>query len=155
VIKEIADTTVDNVEGREPAKVRPTATLDEVVAVMAEQRRGAALVEDESGKIMGIFTERDLMNRLDHSNHDWRKLTVDQVMRKNTILVEGDQTIREALKTMLKGRIRHLPIIDSNKNIRGIVSIRGILVHMVSYFATELLNLPPDTDHEASKQWGG
>ena len=155
MIKEIADTPVDLVEGRKPATVRPTDTLDEVVAAMAMQRRGAALVEDENGSIVGIFTERDLMSRLDHSNHDWRKITVEQVMIRDVITIEGDLTISEALKIMLKGKFRHLPIVDSHKKIQGIVSIRGLLVHTVSYFATELLNLPPDSEHEASKQWGG
>lgn len=155
MLKEIADTPVELVEGREPARVRPTTTLDEVVIAMADQRRGAALVEDEDGRIIGIFTERDLMNRLDHSSHDWRTITVDQVMVRNTKTITGNQSIREALDLMLKGKFRHLPIVDSEQKILGIVSIRGLLVHTVSYFATELLNLPPDTEHETSKQWGG
>ncbi|MBI2970170.1 MAG: CBS domain-containing protein [Gammaproteobacteria bacterium] len=155
MLDKIAQTPVAELKSREPVRVQPNMPLMAVVSAIKERRRGAAIVEDDSGTIQGIFTERDLMARLDHSSQAWHHRPVGDVMVRNPKTVEQSRTLEEALSIMIAGKFRHLPIVDSDRHVLGILSIRDILAHVASYFPQEFLNLPPDPDHEASEPWGG
>ncbi len=155
MLDEIAETQIGDLNNREPVRVRAKSSLKEVVLAIKQGNRGAAIVEDDFGKILGIFTERDLILQIAKDKQNWQDLTIDKVMIRDPQTIEVSHNIREALACMVEGQFRHLPIVDADKHVRGIVSIRDILVHIVSYYPEEFLNLPPDSEHEVSKQWGG
>ncbi len=151
----IAETPIGDLNSREPVRVKTKSPLLSVVLAMKEGGRGAAIVEDKDKKITGIFTERHLLTQLDHSSQSWQDLSVDEVMDRYTKTIEESHYVREALAIMSSDRIRHLPIVDSDDHVLGIVTIRDILAHVASYFPSEFLNLPPDPEHEASDLYGG
>ena len=155
MLQEIADTPVSDLSLREPVRVGPETPLFEVVAKLREQRRGAAIVEDGNGQLIGIFTERDLMARVDHDNHGWHERPVSEVMTAGPSTVSPDQSLAGALERMGAGSFRHLPIVDGDGRASALVSIRDILGHVVEHYPEEFLNLPPDPEHEMSGRWGG
>ena len=133
---------------------RPHATVDvraamwQVVDAMKARGRGAVLVED-GGALVGIFTERDLLNRIDHSDALWSHVVVGDVMTPHPMVVHPDDTVAEALRRLLSGRRRHLPIVDARGAVRGMLSIRDLLAFVASRFPEEMVNLPPGPDHES------
>jgi CBS domain-containing protein len=153
-LAEIAATPIGTIARRDPVRVRPETTLGEVVAALREKVRGAVLVE-EQGRITGIFSERDLMLRVDHSDPTWTALPVMTVMTPGPRTIREDEPIEDALNIMLTGGHRHLPIVDAAGGLLGIVSVRDILIHIVGFFPADFLNLPPDPEREASGLWGG
>jgi CBS domain-containing protein len=153
-LAEIAATPIGTIVRRDPVRVRPETTLGEVVAALREKVRGAVLVE-EQGRITGIFSERDLMLRVDHSDPTWAALPVMTVMTPGPRTIREDEPIEDALNIMLTGGHRHLPIVDGTGVLVGIVSVRDILIHIVGFFPADFLNLPPDPEREASGLWGG
>ena len=155
VLKELAKRPIEEVEGRPPIRVRPATTLLEVVKALKGGNRGAVIVVDDDGRISGVFTERDVMLRLDHSNLDWHTIPVGEVMTRNPKTIAADAPIAEALRLMTEGAFRHLPVVDDDGRAISVASIRAIMAHLVEHFPEEFVNLPPDPDHEASRPYGG
>jgi len=154
-LAEIAATPIGTIVRRQPVRVQPETTLGEVVATLREKGRGAVLVEDPAGRITGIFSERDLMLRVDHADPTWTALPVQSVMTPGPRTIREDEPIENALNIMLTGGHRHLPIVDAAGGLVGIVSVRDILIHIVGFFPADFINLPPDPEREASGLWGG
>lgn len=153
-LEEIAGTSISEVSHRKPVRVGPDATLIDVVTQMREKHRGAVVVEDDTG-VIGIFTEGDLRYRVDHTDQSWHATRVADIMTRAPRTIRTDQTIHDAINTMLVGTFRHLPLVDADGRPAGIVSIRDILSHLVDFFPQEFVNLPPDPEHEAKAPWGG
>jgi CBS domain-containing protein len=153
-IDQLAGTPVRAVTRRPEVRVGADDPMWKVVAAMKEGRRGAVLVE-EDGALVGIFTERDLMTRLDHSSLDWLHIAIRDVMTPRPMAIHPEDTIAEAMRRLNQGKRRHLPVTDSAGKILGIISIRDLLAHVANHFPDDFVNLPPDPDHEASGEWGG
>lgn len=144
----LAIATVDDLAARPHARVPLDAPLSAVVEEMKLRGRGCALVEDD-GALAGIFTERDLINRVDRRDPAWRRRAVREVMTPKPIAVRASDSLAEALRCMTAGRLRHLPIVDDGGQVRGLVSIRDLLAFIAGRFPEELMNLPPDPTHES------
>jgi CBS domain-containing protein len=155
MIATIALAPVSSIHLRKPARARYETPLIDVVAQMRELRRGATIIDNEAGRIIGIFTERDLVLRIDHSSHRWHQQPVGACMTERPVLLTPNESLATALRRMKEGRFRHLPVVDQQRKAAGILSIRDILVHIIEHYPQEFINLPPDPDHEASRRWGG
>lgn len=133
---------------------RPHATVDiadpvwKVVATMKQKGRGAVLVE-EAGRLVGIFTERDLVSRIDHEDPLGSQVIVRDVMTPHPTVARPLDSLAEALRLLLQGRRRHLPIVDDRGKTLGLLSIRDILTYVASKFPEDMMNLPPSPDHES------
>jgi CBS domain-containing protein len=116
-------TTVGEVMSTQLISVEPSATVAEAATVMGERHVGSALVM-ESGKFVGIFTERDIVRALSqhfdapgHQISDW--------MTRGPTTIRTAATVEEALDVMLSKGFRHLPVEESGIVV-GIVSIRDL-----------------------------
>ena len=154
MLEEIASTSISEISFREPARATSDTPLIDVVARMRGRRRGAAIIEDD-GRLAGIFTERDLMLRVEHSNQDWHKKPVSEVMTRDVIVIKASDSISAAVQKMKEGLFRHLPVDRGPEKPTALISIRDILSYIAEYFPKEFQNLPPDPEHEASQPWGG
>jgi CBS domain-containing protein len=110
--------------------------------------RGAVLVE-EDGALVGIFTERDLLNRVDHADALWSHVVVRDVMTPHPMVIHPDESLSEALRRLTQGHRRHLPVVDPRGHVIGLISIRDILTYVAERFPEEMMNLPPHPDHES------
>jgi CBS domain-containing protein len=139
--------TIGELTYRAHARVPVEAPLGAVVEEMKARGRGCALVE-EDGHLVGIFTERDLLNRVDHHDPSWRDQPVRAVMTPHPMVGRPDDSLAEAVRLLEQGRRRHLPIVDAHGHVLGLVSIRDVMTYIASRFPEELMNLPPDPTHE-------
>jgi CBS domain-containing protein len=157
MLEQIASLTMAQIPSRPPVLVPRDARLGDVVATMRNQRQGAACVVDriiERHELVGIFTERDLLRRVDHRTLAWRDEQVHTVMTARPMIIREDDTIAEALRRMDVGKRRHLPVMRGREPI-AIVSVRDVLAFLASKFPADFLNLPPDPRKEARAPWGG
>ena len=144
----LASATVGELSPRPHARVSVDDAMWKVVAEMAAKGRGAVLVEDE-GALVGIFTERDLLNRVDYSDALWSHVVVRDVMTPHPMVIRSDDSLSEALRRLTQGHRRHLPIVDDRGHVLGLISIRDILTHIAERFPEDMVNLPPHPDHES------
>ena len=153
MLETIARIPVSQMPSREPVLVPPAARLGDVVATMRNRRTGAALIVDR-GELIGIFTERDLMRRVDQASLAWRDRAVSEVMTARPLVIREEDTIAEALRRIDVGKRRHLPIMRG-REVVAIISVRDLLAFVASRFPADFLNLPPSPDREARQPWGG
>jgi CBS domain-containing protein len=116
-------TTVAELMNEGLLSLGPSITVAEAATMMGERRVGSALVMD-GDTLLGIFTERDIMRALGE-HFDAAKHQVSEWMTRNPITVPPDTAARDALKTMLDGGFRHLPVMDGERII-GVVSMRDL-----------------------------
>ena len=123
-----------------PPTVTVDATVLEAVWSMQNARTGAtAVLEDE--KLVGIFSERDVMLRVVAAQRDAAATQVQKVMTSTVKSVFEDQDAGDALELMVANHVRHLPILDSQGSLTGLISIRNLLQHHVEELADQLNSL--------------
>ena len=144
----LAGAQVGQLSPRPHARVAAGDAMWKVVAEMKTQGRGAVLVEDD-GALVGIFTERDLLNRIDYGDALWSHVVVRDVMTPHPMVIRPDDSLGEALRRLTQGHRRHLPIVDERGAVQGMISIRDILSFIAGRFPEDLVNLPPHPDHES------
>lgn len=144
---------VSQLPRREPIRVAAETRLADVVTLMRDKKQGAALVVSH-GALVGIFTEHDLLRRVDHRSLSWRDQPVHQVMTARPVVIGENDSLAEALRRMEVGKRRHLPVMRGREAI-GLLSIRDLLAYIAGRFPADFINLPPDPDHAAREPWGG
>ncbi|MGA3088577.1 MAG: CBS domain-containing protein [Terriglobales bacterium] len=110
----------------EAASVAVEATAKQAIQTMLDRHVGAVAVVDEHHRVAGIFTERDVL-RLALGEHDLRKILVREVMTAPVEMATRATLASEALATMIERHYRHLPIVDDDGRLLGMLSIRNVL----------------------------
>ncbi len=123
-----------------PALVETNATVIEAVQVMAEEGVGAVAVV-EKDQLRGIFTERDVMLRVVLKSRNPLHTKISEVMTSSPEVATEDMSSEDVLKFMLERHIRHLPIVGAEGKVRGMLSIRNVLEHMVEDLQREVHSL--------------
>lgn len=154
MVEVLAALPLDQIPTRTPVKVRQVTRLADVVTAMREAKHGSVVVCDDDGALVGIFTERDLLRRVDHRTPAWQDQRVSTVMTPQPMVIREDDTFAEAMRRMDAGKLRHLPIVRGRVPV-GIVSVRDLLGYIASRFAADFINLPPNPDAAAKEPWGG
>jgi CBS domain-containing protein len=103
----------------------PASMVREAVNLMAERRIGAVPIVDGAGKLIGIFTERDVITRVVALGRDPNTTPLGEVMTASPDTVKSSDSVVHALEMMNNRRYRHLPVVDRDKLV-GIVSIRDL-----------------------------
>lgn len=109
-----------------------SATVAEAVELMSEQEIGAVLVNTEEGLVGGIFTERDLVNRVVRRGLDPKATPLSMVMTRDLRFVSPGTTLEAALALMYVHRFRHLVVMDG-PHMHGIISIRDLSYHLIRH----------------------
>src|SRR5438309_11082990 len=104
----------DVIRDREPYSMKPTASVMEAAEFMAQRRIGAVCVLAEEGRLMGVFSERDLLNRVVVQKLDPATLKIGEVTSKTRAVIRCDDTPHPAGARMERIAPRHLPVVDSD-----------------------------------------
>jgi signal-transduction protein with cAMP-binding, CBS, and nucleotidyltransferase domain len=121
--------------------VTPESTIADAVRLMRAKKVGCVLVCADR-KIVGIFTERDLMRRVLAAGLDVETPIVE-CMTPNPVTVDPKDPINVAIKHMLEGGYRHLPVVHEGRPL-GILSVKRIVHYLVEHFPSTVYNLPPE-----------
>lgn len=114
----------------------PGEKVGEVCRRMAAGRCGHVLVCDGE-RLVGIFTERDLLTRVVAPGHDPDACPVETVMTPNPVTIEASAPIREAIRIMDEGSFRCLPVVEHGKLV-GVLTARDLPYEEVGRMAREL-----------------
>ncbi len=125
----------------EAAKVPLDATAAQAVRLMLDRHVGAVAVVDADRKIAGIFTERDVLIKLALSGRDLETTPVRDVMTTPVELATSATSPGEALTTMVDRHFRHLPIVDYDGRLLGMLSIRDVLQWRIDDLGQQLDSL--------------
>lgn len=111
---------------RNPVTVPADTSVLDAVRLMADHRIGALFVV-EDGRAVGVFTERDVMKRLVLEGRNAELTPISEVMTEKIKTVADDTSVHDAVVILRKNEIRHLPIVDGEGKLRGVLSLRDLL----------------------------
>jgi len=134
--------SVSRLQPTPPLQVGPHQTVAEAVALMRQERVGCLLV-CEGRRLVGIFTERDLLRRVLAPGKPLT-LTVGQCMTPDPVTVHPKDSIGAAIRRMEEGGYRHLPVVDEKARPVGVLSVKRIVHYLAEHFPSTVYNLPPD-----------
>lgn len=115
----------DVVHDQDVLTLPPETSVREAARRMADRRIGAVLVDD-GARLVGIFTERDMITRVVAAGLDPDRTQIRLVMTPDPAMAAPEQRAPDALKLMHEGGFRHLPVAEDGRAI-GIVSLRDFL----------------------------
>ena len=124
-------------KGRRVITIGPYHTLDVVLATLIQNSVGALVVQNRTGDLLGIITERDLM-RVVYNGADLSTVRVEDVMTRDLVTSDPDCDIEYVMAEMTEGRFRHMPIVDE-AGLAGIVSIGDIVKAKLEYAEEEVM----------------
>ena len=111
--------------------IAPTASVFDALKLMADKGIGALLVT-EGEAIAGIFTERDYARKIALMGRTSSVTQVRDVMTSAVRFVRPDQTSEQCMQIMSTGRMRHLPVVDANDKLVGMISIGDLVKDIIS-----------------------
>jgi CBS domain-containing protein len=110
----------------------PLATVREAACAMTRANCGSVLIMEPPDRLLGILTERDLMNRVLARSLDPERTRVREVMTPNPRCIAPETPVSDAVLIMLERGFRHLPIVAEGHKILGVFSIRDAMPRELS-----------------------
>jgi CBS domain-containing protein len=105
------------------------ASVYSAIEMMAEKRVGALLVVDD-GHLVGVISERDYARKVILKGRSSRDTFIREIMTPSPIAIDCDTSVEEAMRIMTDNRIRHLPVINPEGHVAGVLSL-GDLVNWI------------------------
>lgn len=115
------------------------STVDAAVSEMNRQRVGSIIVK-RAEKVVGIFTERDILTRIVAAGRDPKTTIVSEVMTTDFVWITQDTSVEDAMHIMSDKRVRHLPVFD-DKQLLGLISIGDVTRWLLKVNEMEAENL--------------
>jgi CBS domain-containing protein len=137
---------------QEPLLMSPNDSVRDAVRRMQEKRRGCVLVCEEK-RLVGIFTERDLLRRVLAAGKPL-SVPLRECMTPQPVTVSLSQTVGLALQLMQQGGYRHLPVVDNAGSPVAVLSVKRILRYIAEHMPDLVYNQPPDP-HQVQQEYGG
>jgi CBS domain-containing protein len=129
VERSLMEDTVSRLQPRQAITLKPSATVKQVIEVMLHNDIGAVLIVDDAGKLLGIFSERDLLTKVANPTVEHTTRPVSDFMTSHPTTVRPTDTLAFVLHEMDVGGYRHLPVLKDGQPL-GMISVRDMLRHM-------------------------
>lgn len=126
-------------KGSRVVTARPEQSLKDATALLTRNKIGAVVVTDESGSLVGILSERDIIHAA--AMHDnVLAMTVGEVMTRNVVTGGPEDDLKSVMQTMTNYRFRHIPVLDRGK-LAGIISIGDVVKNLLDHYQGEIATL--------------
>ena len=114
--------------------VTPQTTVQEVLSLMSERAIGCVMITDND-QLLGIFSERDVLMKIADNYVHMKNLSIDQIMTRHPVSVYETDTPAKAMNLMAVGSFRHIPVLDVDEKVVGIVVPTRITAYLRKYFS--------------------
>ena len=127
----------------EPICLPATATVHEAITKMLASRRAAVVIVDGDGRLIGIFTERDVLTRVVGQSRDVQGTMLAEVMTRDPEALSPRDRICFAVNRMNNAGYRTVPLVDAERRPIGIVTVSDVVKWLAEIFPEAVLNLRP------------
>jgi len=149
----LADVLISELRLEVGGAVAPDTTIAEVHEIL-NRRRINAVVICEGEKVVGIFTQRDILYRTALEAIDPATPIAD-LMTPEPFTLRVDQRLADAIHAMTVHGYRNVPMLDAGGRWLGLLSSRNVLRFIAAHFPEAVLNLPPRLDQHLARAEGG
>jgi CBS domain-containing protein len=129
VERSLMEDPVSRLRPRAPVLAGPDTTVRDAMRMMLARDIGALMVVDDQGKLLGIFSERDLLTKVAGVHEAYQELPVRQFMTPRPEAVSATDPLAFALHKMDVGGYRHMPVVQGGVPV-GMLSVRDMLRHI-------------------------
>ncbi|MBI2462112.1 MAG: CBS domain-containing protein [Candidatus Rokubacteria bacterium] len=126
-----------------PIKLTVEATVEEAIGQMLANRRAAVVIVNPEGRLIGIFTERDVLTRVVGAGRDPRATRLGEVMTPDPEALAPNDRICYAINRMNNAGYRTVPLVDSEHRPIGVVTVKDVVKWLAEIFPEAVLNLRP------------
>ena len=119
-------------KGNDVVSLPPSTPVPKAAQILSQQVIGAAVIVDADGGVIGLLSERDISRGLGERGAKVTELCVGDLMSGDVITCDLDWNASAALEVMLAHNFRHLPVLDNEGEVYGIVSMRDMAAMGVS-----------------------
>ena len=127
-------------KGKSVVTIHPNATVERAVAVLRLSGIGALVVSDDGENVVGILSERDIVEALGRLGGELLAVSVAEVMTSPVVTCELEDSVAELMAEMTNRRIRHFPVLDDGR-LTGIVSIGDLVKNRLDEIEFEARSL--------------
>jgi CBS domain-containing protein len=131
----------------------PDIPVQKAVRFMQENQ-SAYIVVAEKNKVVGMFTETDVIQKVLETGADWKK-PIREFMTKNPVVLKPSDSVGKAIEAMAEGGFYHIPLVDDNKDLTGVLSVRTLVRFLAEFYPAEVYNLPPNLHQVMETPEGG
>jgi len=133
--------------------IAPSTSLAEAIEQMKKDEGGCAIVCDDERRVLGIFTERDLLNRIVGEPVDLNT-PVSKWMSPVVATLTPEATIGDAVAVMNEKSYRNIPLVKDGKLV-GSISVFDVITYLAESYPKATMNLPPNTEQIMDSTDGG
>ena len=112
--------------------IPPAASLAEAARLLTERKIGALVVTDKDGGLFGILSERDLVRALAAAGRDALDQPVSRYLTADVVTCGLSHTMEDLMEMMTRGRFRHVPVLDDDGRLCGLVSIGDVVKNRIA-----------------------
>jgi CBS domain-containing protein len=124
-------------KGRDVMAITSGATLCDAAKLLTEKRIGALVVKDESGRLTGIISERDLVRAIAEGGAAVMSEKVGDHMTPEPETCTEADTVESVMEVMTRGRFRHVPVLDERMQLCGMISIGDVVKTRIAETVSE------------------
>jgi 2-oxoglutarate/2-oxoacid ferredoxin oxidoreductase subunit beta len=139
----LLDDVIATLGPAEPICLPATATVEDAIARMLDRRQAGVLVVDGERRLVGIFTERDVLTRVAGVGRDPKRTALRDVMTANPDALSVRDRIAYAVHCMSVAGYRTVPLVDAERRPIGVVTVTDVIRWLAQLFPEAILNLPP------------
>ncbi len=130
-----------NKKGGQPVTVPATATVADAIRAMNDHKVGSVMMPNADGSPAGIFTERDVLKLCAEGRTDFAKMSIRPCMTCDMTTGKPSDTVSEVLAIMTTKRFRHMPVVDDDGKLVGVVSIGDLVKAKLEEYQGEIETL--------------
>jgi CBS domain-containing protein len=139
----LLEDTVRLLAPSEPLRMRGDQSVARAIGAMVQNRRAAVVIVDHDDRLIGIFTERDVLTRVMGAGRVARDTLLADVMTPEPETLRSNDRICFAINRMHAGGFRSLPIVDDTHRPIGIITVNDVVRWLAEIFPEAVLNLRP------------
>lgn len=124
-------------KGRDIVAISKTATIAEAAKLLTDRRIGALVVKDPKGRLSGIISERDLVQAIAQGGAGALDQPVGDHMTPDPQTCGESDTVESLMETMTHGRFRHVPVLDGEDRLCGMISIGDVVKSRIAETVSE------------------
>lgn len=129
--------TILKTKGRTVTTARPDTPVKEIAEKLATKKIGAIVIVGDGGRVAGIFSERDLVRAIAERGPAALALPVCDIMTRNVVTCQEDDTLDDLMELMTNGRFRHIPVVVDGALV-GLISIGDVVKYHIADMELEV-----------------
>ena len=142
-VAELLEDPLSKLGPAEPICLAEATTVHDAIQAMLAGRQAGVLVVDPAGRLMGIFTERDVLTRVAGRGLDARRTALRDVMTREPEALEPTDRVGYAMHCMRVAGYRTIPLVDADRRPVGVVTVTDVVRWLGDLFPESILNVAP------------